>query len=65
MAAFTYKVAMWYLYMGELDPKFLGTLRYRASSRVSLALWLEVLFDVGTIGLFTWATVQVFGILMP
>lgn len=64
-AAFTYKVAMWYLYMGELDPKFCDTVRYKVSERISLALWLEVLFDLGTMGLFAWATIHVFIILVP
>ena len=65
LAAFTYKVAMWYLYMGELDPEFCATRRYRISEMVSVALWLEVLFDAGTLGLFAWATFRVLDVLVP
>jgi hypothetical protein len=58
-AAITYKVAMWYQYMGELDDTFCTTKRYKLSEWVSTALWLELLFDAGTIALFAFATVSV------
>ena len=58
IAALTYKIAMWYLYIGELDSGFRTTHRYRWSDRISVALWLELLFDFGTLSLFGWATLQ-------
>jgi len=59
LAAFTYKIAMWYLYMGELSPAFCKSRRHRAADWISTALWLELLFDLGTVALFAWATVRV------
>ena len=61
-AALTYKIAMWYLYVGELYPTFRSTRRYRVSDWISVALWLELLFDLGTILLFARATLRMMAI---
>lgn len=63
IAALVYKISMWYLYMGELDEEFCNSTRYEWSESISVALWLEVLFDVGTIGLFGYATVRMLDVL--
>ena len=62
-AALTYKIAMWYLYMGELDEEFCRSRRYRTSEWVSEALWLELSFDLGTIALFGYASLRLLEIL--
>ncbi len=56
IAAFIYKSAMWYLYIGEHDKKFKNTKRYRYSDTISEIYWPEVVFDLGTITLFSIAT---------
>jgi hypothetical protein len=55
-AALVYKTAMWYAYVGELEPAFQDTLRFRVASWLSDQFWLEMLFDLLTIGLFAAAT---------
>jgi hypothetical protein len=57
--ALLYKVAMWYLYLGELHECVQKTLRYRISNWVSEQIWLEISFDIFSIGAFAWATVAV------
>jgi hypothetical protein len=55
-AALIYKYSMGYIYFGELDKGFQKTKRYRMSEYLSQAMWLEMLFDVLSIGVFIGAT---------
>ncbi len=48
---------MWYAYVGELEAKFQDTTRFAIAAWLSDQLWLEMLFDFLTIGLFGAATV--------
>jgi len=63
LVALLYKGAMWYLYVGEVDPEKRNTRRYAISDWLSEAFWLELLFDLGTIALFLIATFRVLMIL--
>ena len=63
LAALVYKTAMWYLYWGELRPKFCNTRRYRVACWLSESLALELAFDLGTIGLFGWSTLALLRLL--
>lgn len=56
LAAFLYKYAMNYLYFDELDDELEGTRRLKFAIWLSNAIWLEMLFDVISIGLFSWGT---------
>jgi hypothetical protein len=58
IATFIYKIAMWYLMLGCQKPAFKSSLRYRLSDWLSEQLWLEVLFDLASMGLFAWATAR-------
>ncbi len=55
-AALIYKYSMGYIYFGELDKGFQKTRRYKISGYLSQAMWLEMLFDIVSIGAFLWAT---------
>ena len=55
-AALLYKYSMGYIYFGELDYNFQRTRRYKIAAYVSGAMWLEMLFDILSIGIFTIAT---------
>lgn len=59
LAAFLYKYSMNYLYFDELGNKLEGTLRLKFAIWLSNAIWLEMLFDVISIGLFSWGTFMV------
>ncbi len=59
IAAFIYKYSMGYLYFGELEKSFDKTKRYKVANWFSLAMWLEMLFDIISIGSFALATVMV------
>jgi hypothetical protein len=59
VAALIYKTCMWYMYWGASNAGFQKSLRYRLCGWVTEQYWLELLFDVGAITLFAWATVQV------
>ena len=63
IVALLYKGAMWYLYVGEEDAKIRKKRRYKISDWLSEAFWLEILFDLASIALFTWATIFVLTIL--
>lgn len=56
IAALLYKYSMGYIYFGELDENFQKTRRYKIAEYVSDAMWLEILFDLLSIGSFTLAT---------
>lgn len=58
--AVVYKIAMWNLYMAELDPKLSKLLRTRVSDFISESLTIEVFFDLITLALFAYATVKLF-----
>jgi hypothetical protein len=56
LAAFLYKYAMNYLYFDEVGGELEGTRRLKCAVWLSNAIWLEMLFDVISIGLFSWGT---------
>jgi hypothetical protein len=56
IAALLYKYSMGYIYFAELDGHFQKTKRYRIAEYISGAMWLEMLFDLFSIGAFTLAT---------
>lgn len=58
-AAFLYKATMWYIMWGALNEQFKLTRRYKLSNWVSEQLWLELLFDLASIGAFAWATTKI------
>jgi len=58
VTALSYKSAMWHLYMGELDPEKKSRRLYKASDWLTQQYWLEVILDIGTLGLFGWATLK-------
>ena len=58
-AALMYKTAMWYLYVGELNPAFVKTWKHSWSDWLSENYLLEALLDVVTLGLFAIATINV------
>ena len=59
VAALIYKTAMWYLYVGELKPKFRHALRYKVADFFSENYLIEVAFDVATLALFSLATLGI------
>jgi hypothetical protein len=59
LAAILYKTAMWYLYMGELDPEEKNRWLYKASQWLSDQYWIEFALDAITFGAFAWATLLV------
>lgn len=63
-AALTYKVCMWYLYLAEMKPSLRQTPRHKVVEYLSEAFWLEMLFDIGTIGAFTAATLMLVSVLL-
>ena len=56
---------MWYLYLGEMDVAFKQRTRFRVSNWLSEAFWIEILADLGSLILFSWATYRAFGALAP
>lgn len=56
LAAFLYKYAMNYLYFDEFGGELKGTRRLKFAIWLSNAIWLEMLFDVVSIALFSWGT---------
>ncbi|MGH8373283.1 MAG: hypothetical protein ACRETO_11215 [Gammaproteobacteria bacterium] len=56
LAAFLYKYSMNYLYFDEFSDELEGTRRLKFAIWLSNAIWLEMLFDVVSIGLFSWGT---------
>lgn len=56
LAALIYKYSMGYIYFGELDAKFRKTRRHRVAEWFSEAMWLEMVFDVVSIGALVAAT---------
>ena len=59
LAAVIYKYSMGYIYFGELKEVFQKTIRYKVSEWFSEAMWLEMTFDILSIGSFSWATIKV------
>lgn len=51
-----YKLAMWQLYVGELDPSHISTKAHRRAEWISNAWFLDVIGDFGTLGVFSYAT---------
>jgi hypothetical protein len=47
------------IYFGELDEDFQNTRRYKVSEWLSEAMWLEMCFDILSIGSFGWATMRI------
>ena len=58
-AALIYKVSMWYIYFAELYPQTANNKTYKIAVWLSEAIWLEVTFDLLTIGAYFWATFRV------
>ncbi|MGH8369832.1 MAG: hypothetical protein ACRESC_02510 [Gammaproteobacteria bacterium] len=56
LAAFLYKYSMVYLYFDEIDDELKGSLRLKLAIWLSNAIWLEMLFDLISIALFSWGT---------
>jgi hypothetical protein len=61
--AFLFKIAMWYLHIGEQDLDFKKTCRYAISDWISEAFWLDILLDLLSLGSFGAATYALFLIL--
>lgn len=61
--ALLYKGAMWFLYVGEEDEHRRKSLFYGISEWITGAFWLELIFDLGTIALFSYATYEILTIL--
>jgi hypothetical protein len=59
LAAILYKTAMWYLYMGELDPAEQNRWLHKASEWLSDQYWIEFAVDAITFVSFAWATLTV------
>ena len=59
LSAFLYKASMWYIMWGAMKPEFKSTRRYNTANWVSEQFWLDLLFDVASIGVFAWATIEV------
>ncbi len=56
VAAFLYKYSMLYLYHGETDTKLQNSLRYKIADKLSEFILLEMLFDIFSIIIFSYAT---------
>jgi hypothetical protein len=54
--AMLFKTTEWYLFVGEVDSGFLTCWRYRIAEWISNQFWIELLLDIGTIGLFVSGT---------
>lgn len=59
IAAFIYKYSMGYIYFEDLGKVSKKTNRYKIAEWFSEAMWLEMLFDIISIGSFALATVKV------
>lgn len=59
-AALIYKYAMGYLYFGELDKYLKNKLIYKIADYLSESMWLEMIFDLSSIGCFLFATYRVY-----
>jgi len=59
IASVIYKYVMGYIYFGELDEAFQKTRRHKVSEWLSEAMWLEMIFDLISIGFFVWATLKI------
>lgn len=52
------KWAAWYVYAGPDDAKARGGWTYRSFRWLSDQFWMDLIFDVGSLILFGWATVK-------
>jgi hypothetical protein len=59
LSAFMYKASMWYIMWGALRDEFKTTIRYKISDWISEQLWIELIIDLVSIGLFVCATSRV------
>ena len=57
------KTVMWTLYFGEGDPQFQEKCRYKIMAWLSGQIWIDLGFDIASMGLMAWATVTVLGII--
>ena len=60
IVAFFNKVAMWYVYYGEVDQNFRPTRRYRLAEWFSEQFWPDVLMDIVSLIAFSTSTVMLF-----
>lgn len=56
--ALLYKSAMWYLYLGEYEPKAKVSWLYKTSEWLSESYWIELVGDLVTLTLFGGATLR-------
>lgn len=54
------KSAMWACYFGEIDPKYVGTRRYKFGLWLSERYIIDFACDLVSMGLFAWATYESF-----
>jgi preprotein translocase subunit SecY len=59
LSALLFKISMWYIFWGAANVEFKTSWRYKISDWLSEQLWVEILLDTLTIGLFAWATARV------
>ncbi len=64
IGALIYKSAMWYLYVGELQPAFQKTRRYKVADWLSENYLIEAGIDVVTLVLFGLATLVTLKVLV-
>lgn len=62
VVAFLNKYANWYCYFGEDNPAFLRSGVYRFWSRIASQFWIDIIFDVLTVGSFLIAIWMLFEI---
>jgi hypothetical protein len=53
---FLYKIAMGYIYLGEVKKEFVATNRYKISSWYSEQTWPVIVSDLGSIIVYGWAS---------
>ncbi|MDH5600102.1 MAG: hypothetical protein OEY78_02235 [Gammaproteobacteria bacterium] len=61
--ALLYKHVMWHLYMGEDNHDYHKSWLYKSSVKISEASWLEILFDLATVFVYsigTWHVLNAF-----
>ena len=62
VVAFLNKYANWYCYFGEDNPAFLRSGVYRFWSRIASQFWIDIIFDILTVGCFLVAIWMLFEI---
>jgi len=63
IVAFLNKYANWYCYFGEDNPAFMRTRLYRFWSGIASQFWIDIIFDILTVGCFLsgiWMLFEIF-----